>query len=588
MADALNPPLARRSGLGQVFDRVAASNLLAIAVLLLTAFLVLAPGFTTLPPMDRDEPRFAQASKQMLESGDYVSIRFQDEARLKKPVGIYWLQAAAVSVGERLGVPEARTTIWLYRIPSLFGAVGAILLTWWTALPLVGRRAALLSGLMTAGCVLLGVEAKLGKTDATQLFTIMLMVSVLSRFFIASRNRLAPPGGMLLPAIFWIGMAASILIKGPIGFLLVALTCLTLVVLCRRADAPLAAGGRGAIGDWFASRDWQWLRSLHWLYGAIFTLLLVSPWFIAIMIQTDGAFLQQSVGQDMLNKVAGAQELHGGWPGTYLAVFWGTFWPFAPLAALAAPWVWRHRREPVVMFLLAWLVPFWLVFEFFPTKLPHYVLPVYPAIAILISAALFAGGLPRARWARIVAGLIPLFATVLAAVSVGAVWFYQREIAWLSLLLGLLAIACGLWCWKQLGRGREVEAVLGCLATAMLLYWGVYAGAIPRLQAIAISPRLAAAAAMPQCAHVQAASVGFREPSLVFLVGTDLLMPGAEAAADFLAQGTCRVAFIDSRSEPAFLAKLAALGKSVPPSARVDGININGGKKLDIGVYRSP
>lgn len=583
MAEALNPPLVQKSTLGQVFDRVAASNLLAIAALMLTAFLALAPGFTTLPPMDRDEPRFAQASKQMLESGDYVSIRFQDEARLKKPVGIYWLQAGAVSLGDKLGVPEARITIWLYRIPSLIAAIGAILLTWWTARPLVGRRAALLSGMMMAGCVLLGVEARLGKTDATQLFTVMLMVGVLARFFMASYNWLTPPSGLALPAIFWIGMAASILIKGPIGFLLVALTCLTLVALCRRPDAPASGPGSG----WFATRDWQWLKSLHWLYGLVVTLVLVSPWFIAIMIQTGGAFLRQSVGEDMLNKVAGAQESHGGWPGTYLAVFWGTFWPFAPLAALAAPWAWRHRREPVVMFLLAWLVPFWLVFEFFPTKLPHYVLPVYPAISILISAALFADGLSRARWARIVAGLIPLLTTVLAAVAVGAVWYFQKEVAWLALLLGLLAIATSVLSWKQLGQGRQVEAVLSCLATGLLLYWGVYAGAIPKLQAIAISPHLAAASATPQCPHVQAASVGFREPSLVFLAGTDLQLPDAAGAADFLGKGTCRAAFVDAKFEPAFLARLAADGTKATLVTRVDGININGGRKLDIGVYRA-
>ena len=79
----------------------------------------------------------------MIESGDYVDIRFQDEVRYKKPVGIYWLQAA---VGERRRgrrrCSNARTTIWLYRIPSLLGAIGAVLLTYWAALAFVSRRAA--------------------------------------------------------------------------------------------------------------------------------------------------------------------------------------------------------------------------------------------------------------------------------------------------------------------------------------------------------------------------------------------------------------------------------------------------------------
>ena len=66
-------------------------------------------------------------------------------------------------------------------------------------------------------------------------------------------------------------------------------------------------------------------------------------------------------------------------------LFWLTFWPAAPLAAVAAPAVWRHRREPTTRFLLAWVVPCWIVFELVVTKLPHYVLPLYPAIAILIA-----------------------------------------------------------------------------------------------------------------------------------------------------------------------------------------------------------
>ena len=66
------------------------------AVLLVVALLNILPGFFAIPPTDRDEARFAQATKQMIESGDYIDIRFQDEVRYKKPVGIYWLQAAVV------------------------------------------------------------------------------------------------------------------------------------------------------------------------------------------------------------------------------------------------------------------------------------------------------------------------------------------------------------------------------------------------------------------------------------------------------------------------------------------------------------
>src|ERR1700742_2274725 len=107
-----------------------ASHLRALAVLVLVSFAAFLPGFLQIPPVDRDEPRFAQATKQMIETGDYVDIRFQDETRYKKPAGIYWLQAAAVQMAEAAGASRAATSIGIYRIPSLIGAIGAVLMTY--------------------------------------------------------------------------------------------------------------------------------------------------------------------------------------------------------------------------------------------------------------------------------------------------------------------------------------------------------------------------------------------------------------------------------------------------------------------------
>src|SRR5262244_1149087 len=133
-----------KRNLTAIVDFAVGSNTRAVAVLLLVSLLGFLPGFFSIPPMDRDEARFAQATKQMVESGDYIDIRFQDEVRYKKPVGIYWLQAAAVRAAEAVGVPEARTTIAVYRLPSLIGAIGVVLLTYWAALAFVSRRTAYL------------------------------------------------------------------------------------------------------------------------------------------------------------------------------------------------------------------------------------------------------------------------------------------------------------------------------------------------------------------------------------------------------------------------------------------------------------
>ncbi len=115
-------------------------------------------------------------------------------------------------------------------------------------------------------------------------------------------------------------------------------------------------------------------------------------------LSSGGSFFEQAVGEDMLAKVSGGQESHGAPPGYYLLLFWVTFWPGSILAGLAAPAVWRARREPGAQFLLAWLIPSWIVFEAVMTKLPHYVLPLYPAIAILIAGVVESGALVNARW----------------------------------------------------------------------------------------------------------------------------------------------------------------------------------------------
>ena len=145
-------------GLGAIVDFATSSHTRAVTLLVLVVLLTLIPGFFKVPPTDRDEARFAQATKQMVETGDYIDIRFQDEVRYKKPVGIYWLQAAAVKTAEALGVERAPTKIWIYRLPSLAGALGAVLLTYWAGLAFVSRRAAWLAALMLATCVLVNVE----------------------------------------------------------------------------------------------------------------------------------------------------------------------------------------------------------------------------------------------------------------------------------------------------------------------------------------------------------------------------------------------------------------------------------------------
>src|SRR5436309_7841973 len=227
---------ASAHSLTTVVDFAVGSRARAVAVLLAVALLGFLPGFFSIPPIDRDEARFAQATKQMVESGEYVDIRFQDEVRYKKPVGIYWLQAGVVKSAQALGVPQALSTIWLYRIPSLIGAIAAVMLTYWAALAFVSRRAAVLAGLMMASCLLLSIEGRIAKTDAAQLATIVAAMGAMGRLYLPEqRQHVDARASWILPAIFWTAMAAGVMLKGPVIVLFVGLTALTLGIVDRSA-----------------------------------------------------------------------------------------------------------------------------------------------------------------------------------------------------------------------------------------------------------------------------------------------------------------------------------------------------------------
>ncbi|KQQ18144.1 glycosyl transferase [Methylobacterium sp. Leaf123] len=577
---ALSPAEGARplDGALRLADRVlsfgAASHLRACLLLLAVGLASFLPGFASLQPMDRDEPRFAQASKQMLETGDLVDIRFQAEARHKKPVGIYWAQAAAVAAGEALGVPQARMQIGLYRIPSLLGALAAILLTYWASLALLDRRRALLAAALFGACIMLSAEARLAKTDALLTACSVAAFGALARAWLgrARLERRRGPASLGTALVFWLGIALGILVKGPMVPLFAGLAALVLAV--REGSA-------------------RWLLDLRPRLGLLITLAVVAPWFLAIAWKSGGAFFGEAVGRDMLGKVGTGAEKHWGPPGAYALAFFATFWPGAAFASLAIPFAWARRREEAVALLLTWIVPMWLIFEAVPTKLPHYVLPLMPAVAILTVLALSRGALdprrPGARWVASLVVLIPVGLTLGLSV---AVWRLDHVLPLAALPLLLAACILAGLAWAAFARGEREGAGQGggeaalvlAIAASVVLSGAVFGLTQPVLQSLKVSPRLAAIRDALPCVAPRVASLGLREPSLVFTVGTDLAMlnSGAEAIA-FLREGGCRLVLVEDR----FAAEFAsAQGGPLPAAAgRVTGFNINGGKPVGVSAY---
>lgn len=536
-----------------------------LLVLLLVALAAFLPGQARLPVTDRDEGRYVQATKQMLETGDFIDIRNQDQPRHKQPAGIYWAQAlAATAVGDGAASP-----IRVYRLPSLLGATAAVLLAWWSFLPLVGRQAALLGGMLLAANLLLGVEARIAKTDAVLLGVTMLGMGVLLRAFLDPARLRAGH----LPWLFWAALGAGAMVKGPITLLVLAI---------------------GAAGLSVVARSARWLLALRPWPGVLLALAIALPWYVAIALRTDGAFFATALGWNVVGKVTEVHDGHGGPPGLYAALVWVTFWPGAPLLAAALGWIWAARRRREVQALLALILPLWLVFEAVATKLPHYVLPTYPALAMLVVLPLLeAGALVKGWWTRLAVQGFWLTPALLLAAGIGAfAWFGDppplAAFAALLLATALGAVATAV-------AHRSARATVPVAVAAALVTW---LGAWPMVAALDTawpSPRLAAAArAASPCPDPHLASAGYHEPSLVFLTRTDTRLTDGPGAADFLAEGGCRIALVDAEpgkrgrpsAEAGFRARLEEIGAKAAPVGLVEGRNLNGGRPRRMVLWR--
>jgi len=304
-------------------------------------------------------------------------------------------------------------------------------------------------------------------------------------------------------------------------------------------------------------------------------------------LKTGGSFFTESVGNDMLGKVAEGQEKHWGPPGLYLLLFFGTYWPAAAFAAMAIPFAWMRRREPQILFLIAWIVPSWLVFEAVPTKLPHYVLPLYPAITALLLLAVLNDGIDRARrGALATAALVVMVPLALVGVIFYGNWTLDATLPYLALPWLLAALVAAGSVFMAFRGGLLEVALWRAVLASLLLGAGVYGFAAESLRSLKLSPRLAATVQASGCSDPKVVTVGYREPSLVFLTGTDLAMaPDGASAASFLAQPGCRIAFVESRFAGDFQAGLGKNAISPRLMTTLKGFNLNGGRRLEIAVY---
>ncbi len=537
-------------------------------VLILLGCLFYLPGLKNLPVTDRDEARFAQASRQMLETGNFIDIRFQHTPRYKKPIGIYWLQAACAALA---GGPKPNE-IWPYRLPSFFGALVSVLLTFYFSRFFFGSREGFISAVLLGSSLLLNVEARLATTDAMLLMSIVLMQGMLGMIYVKLRRKESVK--LWMPLVFWAACGIGILLKGPIPFVIALLTTACLCI---------------------ADRNLELVKGVRPLIGIPLMVAIVLPWFITITLMSKGAFLKKAVGSDLLPKLIRGQESHGAPPGYYLFLFPALFWP----ASLVVPWAiwvgWKMRKVLVVRFLLAWILPTWVLLEVIPTKLPHYILPVFPALAILTGGALYNPG----RWVHLkrlksFVRLKKISALVWVAVSISlggfvvfVVYYFNRTFFAVELfvILGIcFLLVVGFAEREDIKPGMVLfTSIVGCLFVVVPAFSLI----IPRLKGPWISRDVARyIRTLPEASRQVLVSTSFKEPSLVFLVGTSTQFLDINGAMKALVEGQASLALVGSKSEQAFKDMAEKRGVNLVALRKFRGFNYSHGKWTHLTLYK--
>ena len=351
---------------GQTFCRIAALLFFFGAALLYSL------GNWSLPLIDRDEPRFAEASREMRQSGDFLLPRLNGEYRFDKPPLIYWCQVLAYDI---LGEND-----FAARLPSaIFAALTAVTTLIYSS-RIFGPRIGLWSGILFATSLQVFIHSRAAVADMPLVF-----------FFLtatwADWERLRKPDSAFWRWTFYLSLGLGFLAKGPVALLPVFF-------------APIQS---------FLNHSPYRFRFRSAIVGVLVVLVVIGLWGVPALIATHGEYLKIGIGRHVFLRSLLPMESHG------LAGIWGymlflpyylvvTFFSFFPWCLFLPGCVkrlWAHR-EPDENYLLGPILIVFLVFTLIQTKLPHYVLPAYPMLAMLTARQA-----EQSRWAR------PILATTL-------------------------------------------------------------------------------------------------------------------------------------------------------------------------------
>jgi len=402
---------------------------------------------------ERDEGRYADVASEMLARGDFVTPHIDGTIFLDKPPLVYWVTAGSLAIW---GHSEFGA-----RFGQLLFALGTLLVTWRTGILLLGRRGGSLAVIVLASSALFFAASHILTLDLALSFFVVLTL------FLFLKGRGAGKAGTAAYAGMFAAAAGGVLTKGLLGAALPALT-----IVCFLS----------------VRKEWRIVRDIPWVRGSLLFLLLAGPWYIAVSIANPEFPVYFFFHEHLARLTTSVHRHQGGW-WYYLTVLAAGLMPWS----LMLPACLRRRRTDVgeaapacateaTAFLWSWIIPGLLLFTVAQSKLPLYMLPLLPPIALLIASAL-ESRLEQERplilflWPSILLIVLGAVAAVIDRPRKG--WVFLDE-TWTGAMVGVaaacLALGALLVGHRLARRGRHLTGLTAAALMWMAACYALFAG----------------------------------------------------------------------------------------------------------------
>ena len=510
------------------------------ALLTIVSGIVFFTNLGAAPLWDEDEPIFAGAAQEMLLRGEWIVPSFNGQMLPDKPALMYWVMLAAY---RSFGVSE-----WAARLgPALF-AWGLVLLTWQLGRKLFSPAAGFWAGMMLATSFGFDVVARAATPDTLlSFFSCLAMLA----FAFGASTREAPfsrwPSWPFFAASY-AAMGFAALAKGPIGVVLPTAT----IGLFQLIAGPLSIGSSTAGPEATSPRSdesgWaKWLAhaagllalarrtmapghvlATVWRMRPITAVACVAavagPWYWAVGARTGGQWLAGFLGTHNLGRFLHPMEHHRGSIFYYqIAILVGSF----PWSLFIVPTLVRIRRQLVsndarrtgYLFLCCWFIVYLGFFSLAATKLPNYIVPAYPALALLTAAWLDAwlkDPQITSAWKLRPAWVVLLLVGLGVAIALPLAARRFVEVPWSVGLVAAPLVVAAIACWRWCEQGRARQVAWAFLAAAIVFDAALFGYAAVTAGAHQNSRQFAEQILRNASGEPVIRSCGYYRPSLVF------------------------------------------------------------------------